>query len=230
MEWQVRALQRFEGECGACVTDASYRNNSLLSRTAFEHAGVNHSDIIGVWRSAPHDIVCGHTGLYLQTLVVRSEIIRDMAGFDPSLRLSEDTDFFFRLACRTGICYVAKSLVEIDRTPEREVGLIELAKNEEFRLQIAQGLYEKWLQNDSEFGPDIRKPIRHRLQQVHTGWASWHLLRGDNEKSLNALSRALSYHPTCKVASKWLLTRLVPGFARKIILAHRQNAREAPLH
>lgn len=223
LEWQVRAVERFSDVSGACVTDASYTNNPLLKKSAFQQAGKHFDDLIGIVANAARCIAYGHHGMYLQTLIVRTEIIRNVGGFDPSLRLNEDADFLFRLARRTSVCYVNKPLVEIDRTPDRAVGLIELARKEDFRLQLCQYMYEKWLKEDGKLGPDIRERILRRLQEVHTGWASWHLINGNYEKARQALSSAMRYNFTGKVAFKWLLANAVPSLARKIVLKRRER-------
>ncbi|MGA2417359.1 MAG: glycosyltransferase family A protein [Candidatus Sulfotelmatobacter sp.] len=222
LELQFQAISACAGSCGACVTDASYINNSLLKQSAFRLAGVHFRSPSGLWPNAAASIASGHNGMYLQTLVVQSEIARSLGGFDTSLRLSEDTDFLFRVACHTGICYVDNVLVQIDRTSDREVGLIELARGELFRLQTCQQLFEKWLAEDGSSLPGVREGITRQLQALYTAWASWHLLNGDRKKALDALSQALRYKLTLRTASKWLLTKWAPEFTKTLILKRRR--------
>jgi hypothetical protein len=223
LELQFQAIRGCMDSCGACVTDASYINNSLLKQSAFRLAGVHFRSRSGLWPNAAASIASGHNGMYLQTLVVQSEIARSLGGFDTSLRLSEDTDFLFRVACHTGICYVDSLLVQIDRTPNRDVGLIELARSELFRLQTCQQLFEKWLAEDGSSLPGVREGVTRQLHALYTAWSSWHLLHGEGKKALDALSQALQYRLTLRTASKWLMTKWAPELTKTVILKRRQT-------
>jgi glycosyltransferase involved in cell wall biosynthesis len=225
LEWQVRALQKFSDISAACVTDSTYINNPLLNKTAFEQVGARCDSPIGVF---PHFArrITSHTfhGAYLQTLIARSEVVRALGGFHPSLPVNEDTDFFFHLAQRTNICYVNMPLVQIDRAPGRAIGLTELRTKENYRLEMAQFMYEKWLKEEREWDPIIDKEIRRRLQEIHVGWASVHLMDGDSVRALQSLSLAMQYAFTGKPAFKWLLTKMAPEFTRRILLKRREKA------
>jgi len=223
LESQCQAISKFRDSCGACVTDASYTNNPQLKQTAFQLAETQLDGMFGVWPNAAASIASGHNGMYLQTLIVRTEVGRSIGGFDASLALSEDTDFLFRVAGRTGICYVNRPLVQIDRTPNREVGMIEFAQGESFRLQTCQHLFEKWLEGEEVHIPGVRKGIMRQLQELYDAWASWHLLRGDIEKALDALSHALRCRLTFKTSLKWLMTKWMPGITKTMILKQRQT-------
>jgi glycosyltransferase involved in cell wall biosynthesis len=222
LELQCEAINKFTDSCGACVTDASYVNNPDLTQTAFQVAGTHFGSKFGVWPKAAESMSSGHNGMYVQTLIVRSELARNIGGFDASLPLGDDSDFLFNVACKTGICYVDSPLVQIDRTPNRKVGLIELNKGEYFRLQTCQRLFEKWLAGDGVRIPGVRKGITRQLQELYTAWASWYLLSGEREKALDALAQSLRCRPTFKTASKWLMTKCAPGITKNMILKKRQ--------
>lgn len=221
LTWQVRALTRFSSCSTACVTDASYANNPRLTKTAFQQAQAACTDIIGLWDKMGKRVAYGYHGLYLQALLVRTQTVREVGEFDSTFILNEDSDFLFRLVARTSVCYVNLPLVEIDRTPARAVGLIELSSNEKFRLEVSQRLYEKWLSSPPSHDPEIRKRVLQRLQEVQTGWSSWYLLNHQNDRARQTSLRALRYKLTLKGTLKWLLTCVAPSIGRKMLVKKR---------
>jgi glycosyltransferase involved in cell wall biosynthesis len=229
LQLQKEALERFEGVSEACVTNALYVNNPDLVTSAFEMAGTQCVEDIGVFPGILRNIAHGKHGLYLQTLLVRRSLVLDIGGFDPLLKLGDDSDLLFKIATRTTICFVNLPLVEIDRTPNRADALIELARKERFQLQTCQHLYEGWLALSPEVAPDIRKRVMWSLQEIHTGWSSWHLINRDYDKAFGSISLAAQYRVTGKVALKWALVAIVPGLARSLILKRRASARPQEL-
>jgi glycosyltransferase involved in cell wall biosynthesis len=221
LTWQVQALTRFSSSSSACVTDASYTNNPQLTKTAFQQAQTACTDIIGIWDQIGKRVAYGYHGLYLQALLVRTQTVREVGEFDSSFLLNEDADFLFRLVARTSVCYVNLPLVEIDRTPVRAVGLIELSRNEKFRLELNQRLYEKWLSSPPSHDPEIRKRILLRLQEVQAGWSSWYLLNHQNDRARQTSLRALRYRLTLKGTLRWLLTCVAPSIGRKMLIKKR---------
>jgi hypothetical protein len=166
------------------------------------------------------------SGVYVQTLIVRTELIGRVGGFDPKLRIGEDTDFLFRLGLATNFCYVNKPLVEIDRTPSRADGLTELtAKDHELRLQHRQYIYEKWLGMTGDRGNRLRKRILGRLADIYIGWANYHLINEDYNEARCALSKALHIRFKARDGIKWLLTKVAPRTTRKVIV-RREAERE----
>jgi glycosyltransferase involved in cell wall biosynthesis len=221
LELQVQALRRFAGSSLACVTDAVYLNNPGLTDSAFRHAGTQCGDEVGIFPAILKRIAYGYHGLYLQTLVVSRQLVLDIGGFDPRLKLGDDTDLLFQIANRTSVCYVNLPLVEIDRTPNRSDGLIELARREKFLLEMYQHLYEGWLIKYPKLDSEIQKRILWRLQEVHSGWSTWHVIQGDYEKALESMSQAIRYRFTGKVALKWMLAAIVPSMTKSLILKRR---------
>jgi glycosyltransferase involved in cell wall biosynthesis len=229
LELQVRALQHFAGRSEACVTDATYVNNPELQKSAFQQTGTRCSETIGIFPEILKQVAYGYHGIYLQALVVRRQLIVDIGGFDPSLQLGEDTDLIFQIANRTSICYVNSPLVMIDRTPNRADGLIELARNERFGFEMSVLLYERWLRRYPQLDPEILKRVLWRLQEVHTGLSSVHLIAGDYAKARKSLTEALRYRFTPRAAFKWLLTAVTPGIARLAVLKRRAKTSERAL-
>lgn len=230
LELQTRALEKCADACSACVTDASYMNNPALKLTAFEQAGMHFTDSTGVLPNLAKRIAYGFHGVYLPTLLVRREIIRDWGGFDPKLnRIAEDSDFLFQLACRTNVAYVSKALVRVDRTPDRTVGALEYSRNEGRMWEIYRYLYEKWLGEAQQLPLDVRERIVWRLQEVHYGRSSWYLLNGERKKALEALSLGMRYRLSPEIFGKWLMIRLAPGLAKRLVIKKRARTPAKPL-
>ncbi len=225
LEWQFRALDQFKDECGACITDAWFMNNPYMKMTLFQLAGKQHSQTIGMipdplkYMLETNSVVGVHP-VWMQNLVTRTELARQVGGFDSKLRCGEDDDFAFRLGCETRFCFVNMPMVMIDRTPpaERHVGANKHWDEENVRLQMAQQRFEKRLRLSDGFPDEIRKSIRKKLAAVHSGWANWFLQKEEYGKALEAVAEAARIHLTPNLAIKWALTRSAPRLARRMVL------------
>jgi glycosyltransferase involved in cell wall biosynthesis len=232
LEWQFRALARFEGKCGACISDAWFMNNPHMKMTLFQLAGKEHGEQIGMI-SEPLSYMlqtttaAGVHPVWLQNLVTRTDLARRAGGFDPDLPFGDDDDFVFRLGCETNFCFVNMPMVLIDRTPpsERHVGVNRRWDDEDFRLQMAQLRFEKRVRMSERFPAAIRNRIREDLAAVHSGWANWFLETGEFAKASVAISEAVKYHVTPGIVMKAALIRFLPRTARRTV-AMRRRVRE----
>jgi glycosyltransferase involved in cell wall biosynthesis len=225
LEWQVKALQRYSGVALACVTDSRYVNNPVLNKTAFAQIGDRYESPMGIIPRYARRITSHRFhGAHLPTLMVHRTLIQSLGGFHTAFPVNEDTDFFFKLAQQTDVCYVNLPLIEIDRTPKRTIGLTELREKENYRCQMAQLMYEKWLHEYHGQDQAIPKEICHRLHDVHVGWASWYLVAGDTQKALDSASVAFHYQRSAKAAAKWMLIKFAPGLIRKELVRRRTKA------
>jgi glycosyltransferase involved in cell wall biosynthesis len=225
LEWQFRALDRFRDRCAACISDAWFMNNPLMKMTLFQLAGKEHSETIGMipdplkYMLETNSVVGIHP-VWLQNLVTRTELARQVGGFDPKLPFGDDDDFAFRLGCETKFCFVNMPMVLIDRTPpaERHVGANRRWDDEDFRLQMAQQRFEKRFSLSHHFSGETRKTIRKNLAAVHSGWANWFLEKKEYSKARQAAAEAAKVYLTGSIAIKWALTRWTPSLARKVTL------------
>src|SRR5271157_1009675 len=160
LEWQVRALEKF-GACGLCFTDAWFMNNPYMKTTVFGLAGRPDRQAIGVANDAVHLIAAGQHPVWMQTVLVRSDLVRQVAGLDPALRYSEDHDFMFRMALVTKFCFVSMPMVLIDRSPaqNRHTGEARNWHREEFCLRMDQYRFEKQLALSTELSPATKDLI-----------------------------------------------------------------------
>jgi glycosyltransferase involved in cell wall biosynthesis len=219
LEWQIRAIEQFAGECGACITDARLVDSQGLDTSAFRHAGWRFEEVIGRATDLVRPLSRGFGGYWVQTLLVRSDLVRTVRGFDDDLHFGEDYDFAFRLSLRTPHCYVNKPLVVIDRTTamiDPRVASRQWDKID-YRLRNRQAMYEKWLTLAGQYPQDVRRTMISNLRGVHSGWTNWYLETRQFAAARRAASTAMRYQPTAELAFKCALTWLAPEIARRIV-------------
>jgi glycosyltransferase involved in cell wall biosynthesis len=163
LELQFDAISALgANEFGACFTDCIFEGNAEMKLSAFKEAGLESRSIFGTLEDPARYVLARHPVIFVQNLVVRRSLIEELGGFDEDMVISEDTDILFRLALRTKVCFVAETLVRIDRTPCREVGLCELYGSKDDRVYDSlERMYSKWLalppQSTIPYWPMIRE-------------------------------------------------------------------------
>jgi len=165
----------------------------------------------------------------LSSFLGRADLIRRSGGFDLKLLYSQDSEFLFRLAMLTDFCYVNRPLVRFDRSPKalRHVGVSADWNKLDFWLQDSQLRLEGLTRLSEGLPRNIRKLIREQLRAVHSGWANWYLEAGQYAKACEALSTAAQLGLTFNVAVKWLLTRMSPQLALRVMRRHLQGKKES---
>lgn len=229
LELQIQTLTEYAACSEACVTNASYVNNPQLKLSAFESAGTRCNSDYGLLHDIAAKVAYGYHGMYIQTMVVRKQLVLDVGGFDPALPLGDDSDLLFQIANRTLISYVRLPLVEIDRTPNRSTGIVELSRKENFYLTSCQYLYEKWLRDAHRLQPNIRRRVVRRLHETHAAWASWHLIEGKRGAALESLCTSVSYAKRPKALLKWLAIKCAPRTTKAVLLRRRRHLAKAPI-
>ena len=224
LELQLRAVQRWGQSCQACFTDGRYVNNAQVTMTAFQRAEMRFEGSTGLIQDSSSFLLVEPHGIVIPTLLARTSKLQGVGGFDSNLRVYEDKDFMFRLSHATEFCYVNAPLIEIDRSITRTQGLMKLVEREEFRLSQLQYVYEKWLRLDW-LQERHRSAIRSQLSQIHSEWATWHLLNEEYLLAREALSRGVDISSSARLLAKQLLLGLSPQLARRIVL--RRAARRA---
>jgi glycosyltransferase involved in cell wall biosynthesis len=213
LEWQVRAAEVYKDVCGACITDARLVNDSGMETTSFRETGRTYAQEIGLAENVVERLAWTFDHFWVTSLLVRSELARQIGGFDPGIQFCEDHDFNHRLSLVTSFCYVNKVLVQLDRSPAPSI--IRPWERAEVRLQNKQRMLEKWLK-DAALRPEIRKIIVRSLGQTHSAWANWYLEQQQYEEAREALHRAMRTDLTWQLLVKWMLARTVPSLARKL--------------
>jgi glycosyltransferase involved in cell wall biosynthesis len=213
LQWQVRAVETYKGQCGACITDARLIKNSGTETTSFREAGKAYSQEIGIAENVVERLAWTFDHFWVTCLLVRAEIARQIGGFDFNIQFCEDHDFNFRLSLVTSYCYVNKVLVQLDRSPAPAT--IRPWEKSEVRLLNKQRMLEKWF-NDLTLPPQIRKRVRRGLRQAHSAWANWCLETGRFKEAREALSAAVKTDPTGALTVKWMLAWVMPTLAQKL--------------
>lgn len=233
LEWQLKALERFGSDCGACYTDTRFFNHPE-TRTMFQmiESEYRHEANMGVNEDVLQRLVRpGGAGMVvcLSSLVARADLVRKTEGFDPKLLYSQDSEFMFRLGMLTGFCYVNRPLVRFDRSPAeiRHVGVSSEWNKLEFWLKDSQLRLEKLLRLSEGLPMKIRRVIRERLSSVYSGWTNWYLETGQYGKAREAASTAAQLNLTFNVAVKWLLTWISPRLALRTLQHRRERGRES---
>jgi glycosyltransferase involved in cell wall biosynthesis len=218
LELQVRAIEQFHASCGACFTDARLVDNQGFDTTAFQQAGWYYKQPMGIDRDRTLCLVQTFGGIWIQTLLARTDLVRQIGGFDPNLHFGEDYDFLFRLSLVTAHCYVNSVLAVIDRTNAFMDPTVASRSWDkiDFCLRGREYMYGKWLKSEAKYPEDMRKAIIRNLGGVHSGWTNWYLEEKQFDKARQAVSTAIRYQMTPRLAIKWALTWIVPHIARRI--------------
>jgi glycosyltransferase involved in cell wall biosynthesis len=216
LEWQMRALDEFQGECGACFTDAQMVHNSGEIVNTFAFYGRNYDQATGIEPNAIKLLARSFGGFWLSTLVARTDLIRRIGGFDLAVGFSEDSDFYFRLSQITSLTYVNKLFARVDRTTQPNDSDCRKWEKIEVRLQAKQYMLEKWLNAGPALSPDVRKAASQYLREVYSQWTNWYLETGRYSQARSAASKAVQAEFTFGAAIKWILTWSAPALARKI--------------
>jgi glycosyltransferase involved in cell wall biosynthesis len=219
LEWQARAITQFKDESDACFTDARLSNNLSMNTTAFRSTDPHFDRPMGIFPGAALCLTKAFGTCWLQTFVIRTDVIRRLGGFDRDLRFAEDQDFLFRLALTTNYCYVNKPLVSIDRTDIHSDPSTAPRPwdSVEVRLQGRQFMYEKWLKLGAALSPTVRKSCVENLRAIHSAQANLYLESGNYPKARVAIETALKYQIKLTLVGKWLLVHLAPKVARSIV-------------
>ena len=217
LELQVQALQQFKGDCGACFTDARIVNNLGMDTSSFRTFGIHFDRSVGIASDALLSLAEAFCGFWLSTLLVRTDLARQIDGFDPGISGPEDRDFYFRLALVSPLGYIDTPLVRIDRSASPPGSTNRPWDKWHVRLRSHQLMYEKWLGLGKALPPEVRKIVQGNLRSVHSHRTNWYLAHEQYNEARQAVSSALRYEFTSKLALKWMLTRIAPTVARKLL-------------
>ncbi len=215
LDWQIEALDRFQNQSAACVTDAQLVNKAGLDRSSFESQGIHYSQSIGIDHQASKSLAESFR-FWVSTLVVRTETIREIGNFNPRLSFVEDRDIFFRLSLITSIAYVNRVLIQTDRTPSPPGSICRPWDKKEVQFHQQQLMLESWLQMGTNLSPEIRRVVKQSLGALHSHCTNWHLENFRYGEARHSVARAVRYKPRLSVVGKFLLTWLVPPLASRV--------------
>jgi glycosyltransferase involved in cell wall biosynthesis len=167
LERQFEALAALGAEFGACFTNCAFSGNRDMQASAFEVARFNMPSKFGALPNPLKHILARDPIMFVQSLLVRRSLIKELNGFDEAMMIAEDTDVLFRLSFKTQFCFVADPLVIVDRTPSRAVGLIELySQRDDRKYSSLLHLYTKWLAMPELMDAEVRQKIQSDVRSV----------------------------------------------------------------
>jgi len=140
---------------------------------------------------AVRDLAKSFYPYWVSALLARTDLVRQIGGFDPQIRFAEDHDFIFRLSLVTPFCYVNKPLVQINRAPSPTGSTCRPWDNYEVRLQGQQRMFEKWLRLEPKVSSEVRKIVVQDLRAFHSSWTNWYLETERYAAAREAVSRAV---------------------------------------
>jgi glycosyltransferase involved in cell wall biosynthesis len=214
LELQLDALKRFP-TAKACFTDARFVNNPALRQTAFERAGFQPADRVGLIEDAVPVVLNRYAAIFMQSILLGREVMNRVGPFDPALRVGQDTDFIFRLALEGPLCYVNEPLVEIDRTEVRAQGLTTHSGQKSLvRLKARETMYQKW-----RTLPAVQERYQRTVARAASGnyvaLSDWQIENGSLDEARRALRRALRVRPSFRLFLRLALLTVAPGFLKK---------------
>ena len=156
---------------GACFTNCDFFGNMHVMPSAFEQAGLHEELPFGPLEEPFKVILARHPAIYVQSLLVLRSLMEYPSGFDERIVVAEDTDLLFGLAFNTKFCFVNERLVKIDRTPSREVGLMELfSRGDDRAFGSRAHVLQKWICLPENMDPGLRRTLDEWLKGHYYNW------------------------------------------------------------
>jgi glycosyltransferase involved in cell wall biosynthesis len=216
LESQRNALRALGDEFGACFTDCGYTGHSQLTRTAFEESGL----VMAGGYGALADPLRYHLGrpacFYLQSMMVRRDLLQQLKGFDEEMVVAEDTDLIFRLSFVTKCCIVAAPLVTIDRSPSRG-GLMETFSEANDRAALCCAhMFQKWLALPELADDRTRRMVRNALRHTYYTLGIRSLYRYQFGDTLRYLRKLRSMGESYASLASTLLSRAARKLFRRL--------------
>lgn len=180
IERQLEALTVDGGESSVCFTDVAFSGDPNLQTPRFQQTGFAPATKYGTLDEPAAYVVGWRNPFVISSILVDSSLLSNSGGFDEALVIGEDMDVFFRLSFMTQFCFVAEQLVQIDRDPNRGLGLEKLlGTRDDRRYDSIEQMYVKWLAMPEVAGTKYEQSIRGLLRQDYYSSveAKFHQLR-----------------------------------------------------
>lgn len=217
LELQMDALERVGDGCGFCFTDGLFVNNPHMNGGVFVRIGKRLDDAYGRIEDPASYVLEPRHGIYIQTTLIDKALLESVGGFDPKLRVGQDTDMIFKMALKTKFVYVNRPLVKIDRTPRRKQGNIEVYRQDPQKaLTCRQHMYETWMTLGQHLQAGLQNEIRTRLAGVHNDWANWHITEERQTQALEELNNAFRLSGSYRFLAKSMFLRVLPSMGRRV--------------
>jgi glycosyltransferase involved in cell wall biosynthesis len=208
LEAQLKAVATLGKDFGACFTNCDFFGTTHVMPSAFEQGGLDEELPFGPLEEPFKILLARYPAIYVQSLLVLRSLIEYPNGYDELLVVTEDTDLLFRLAFKTKFCFVNERLVRIDRTPSREVGLMELFyKDDDRAFASRQHLLEKWICLVEDTDPGLRRTLEELLKGMYYNWLVTKLYRFRYVKAFEITGRIKATGDNNKTICRTLASR-----------------------
>jgi glycosyltransferase involved in cell wall biosynthesis len=222
LEAQLKIVGMLGNDFGACFTNCDFFGNTHAMPSAFEQAGLNEDLPFGPLEEPLKFILARHPAIYVQSLLVLRSLIAYPNGFDEGIVVAEDTDLLFRLASNTKFCFVNERLVRIDRTPSREVGLMELfSRSDDLAFGSMEHVFRKWLCLSENVNPELRQSLEERLKRLYYDWLVTNVYRFRYVKAFDIFRRIKATGDTNKMIRRKLACRVKGKISSLVNRFHR---------
>jgi hypothetical protein len=164
--------------------------------------------------------------IWTSTVMVRRDVLHDMGGFDPALRLGEDTDLWVRLAVGSPrLAYVERPIaVRWEQLP----GSLTALAHAEGASPAAEHA-RRWAEMAKALPRDRSELLRMRARRLVEGIARWHFVTGRSDIARETLGSLVVLDLG---APSWPLRMAarVPGPTLRPLLAARRRCRQWLFH
>lgn len=215
LELQFEALSKFNS-CKACFTDTKFGTSDLTTASI---SGLELPNEQGILENAAEVMASIGHGIMMQSVVVHASIMAAIGGFDPTLRVSQDSDFLFRVSLETPIAYINKPLVILDREAERSARLtVKHPMNSLFRLKLRVYMVNKWVALSKAKMPSLLPILNKNLSSSLSFYANQLLLENQHQEGQDCLLEAFKVNYNFKILIKWALIKLLPNSSAKLLI------------
>ncbi len=210
LEWQTKTLSTYP-ECGVCFSNSAYINNSDLAKDSFSNVAFKHANPIGILPDSTHYVINPPHGIFIQSCLIRKDLLQQTGGFDSRMKIADDTDMIFMLSLLTKFCYITHPLTFIDRTPIRASGLTDVRrKKPETFLADQEIMYRKWLGLLKPDDATSKAQLTRRYAEVHNALGNLHAKRNEYHDAFKHFQMAFLTEARLVYRCKGLLAKYFP--------------------
>lgn len=222
LEAQLKVVAILGKDFGACFTNCDFFGNTHVIPSAFEQAEWHEELPFGPLEEPFKIILARYPAIYIQSLLVLRSLVEYPNGFDERIVVTEDTDLLFRLAFKTKFCFVNERLVRIDRTPSREVGMMELfSRGDDRAFSSREHVLQKWICLPENMDPGLRRMLEQWLKGLYYDWLLTKLYRFRYMKAFEIAGRIKATGDNNKTICRTLASRAKRKISSLVNQFHR---------